>query len=75
MRAVPSYSSSNIRVVDENVSFGAATITGSGANYGNYFGTEVRFVVASGLTQYRTYFAQTNGGTTSAYYLYMNAEL
>lgn len=75
MRAVPSYSASNIRVVDENVSFGAATIVGSGATYGNYFGTEVRFIVASGLTQYRPYFAQTNGGTTSAYYLYMSAEL
>jgi len=75
MRAVPSYSANNIRIVDENASYGAATIVGSGATYGNYFGTEVRFIVASGLTQYRPYFAQMNGGTTSAYYLYMSAEL
>jgi len=75
MRTVPTYSASNLRVVDENAAYTVTSISGSGAVYGNNYGTEVAFNVSSGLTQYRPYFVQINNGTSTSHYLYMSAEL
>jgi len=75
MRTLPTYSYSNLSLVDENNRFAVTYIASSGTNYGGPYGTEVLFRVASGLAQYRPYYIQMNGGTSNSYYLYLSAEL
>jgi hypothetical protein len=73
MRTVPSYTTNAIRLTDENNSYTITSVTSSGNSYGNVYGTEVGFAVASGLTQYRPYFVTANNSTSA--YLLMTAEL
>jgi len=73
MRTVPSYTTNAIRLIDVSAGFAVTSVATSGTTYGNVYGTEVGFTVASGLTQFRPYFVQTNNSTSG--YIIMSAEL
>jgi hypothetical protein len=72
MRATPSVAQSTLQLVDTATSY---TVTGisQGANEQSRKACNINFSVASGLTQYRTYWVRTNNNASG--YLAISAEL